>query len=204
MTALSMTNQAFFMYQIQNTWLIWTCIILTLFIEIYIFCCDGGRTFPSNMILLGTFTFCEGYIVSFISSATGYQQGNGIVMIAALMTLGNFCLSVAVVVACTLYAFYTDEDYTTSSALVIILSVVLLVLFIVTMFTDSPFIRNLYCAVGVLLFSIYLVIDTQMIMGGKSLELRVDEYVLAALLLYIDIIQIFLYILQLLSNNNND
>lgn len=75
---------------------------------------------------------------------------------------------------------------------------------LVTMFTDSPFIRNLYCGVGVLLFSIYLIIDTQLIMGGKSLELRVDEYALAALLLYIDIIQIFLYILQLLSNNNND
>jgi FtsH-binding integral membrane protein len=41
-------------------------------------------------------------------------------------------------------------------------------------------------------------------MGGKTIELGVDEYALAALLLYIDIIQIFLYILQLLSNNNND
>jgi FtsH-binding integral membrane protein len=43
-----------------------------------------------------------------------------------------------------------------------------------------------------------------MIMGGKTIELGVDEYALAALLLYIDIIQIFLYILQLLSNNNNN
>jgi len=91
-----------------------------------------------------------------------------------------------------------------SSMTVIILSVLLFLLFIVTMFTNSPFIRNLYCGVGVLLFSIYLVIDTQMIMGGKSIELRIDEYALAALLLYIDIIQIFLYILQLLSNNNNN
>lgn len=88
--------------------------------------------------------------------------------------------------------------------MVIILSVILFILFIVTMFTDSPLIRNIYCGVGVLLFSIYLIIDTQMIMGGKTVELRVDEYALAALLLYIDIIQIFLYILQLLSNNNND
>ena len=88
--------------------------------------------------------------------------------------------------------------------MVIILSVILLILFIVTMFTDSPLIRNIYCGVGGLLFSIYLIIDTQMIMGGKTIELGVDEYALAALLLYIDIIQIFLYILQLLSNNNND
>lgn len=58
--------------------------------------------------------------------------------------------------------------------IVIVLSVILLLLFIITMFTNSPFIRNLYCGVGVLLFSIYLIIDTQMIMGGKSVELRVD------------------------------
>jgi FtsH-binding integral membrane protein len=108
-----------------------------------------------------------------------------------------------VVVACTLYAFYTEEDYTTSSLLVIVLSVILFLLFIITLFTDSPFIRNLYCGVGVFLFSIYLIIDTQMIMGGKSVELNVDEYALAALLLYIDIITIFLYILQLLSNNRD-
>lgn len=108
------------------------------------------------------------------------------------------------VIACTAYACYTEEDWTTSSLIVIILAAILFLLFIVTLFTDSPFIKNLYCGVGVFLFSIYLIIDTQMIMGGKSLELSVDEYALAAMLLYIDIIQIFLYILQLLSNNNND
>ena len=170
MTALSMLSQAYFMFQIQNMWLIWVAIGTTLFIEIYIFCCDGGRTFPSNMILLGIFTLCEGYIVSFISSATGYQQGNGVVMLAAFLTMGKFyLLTLAVVIACTMYACYTEEDYTTSSLMVIVLSVILMILFVVTMFTDSPLIRNIYCGVGVLLFSIYLIIDTQMIMGGKSI-----------------------------------
>lgn len=42
------------------------------------------------MVLLGLFTFCEGYIVSFIASATGYQHGNRLVMIAAFLTMGNF------------------------------------------------------------------------------------------------------------------
>lgn len=75
------------------------------------------------------------------------------------------------------------------------------------MFTDSPFLQALYCGLGVLLFGIYIVIDTQMIMGGKSVELEIDEYYFGALLLYIDIISIFLYILQLLgmvnSSNSN-
>lgn len=62
-----------------------------------------------------------------------------------------------------------------------------------------PFLGNLYCCLGVILFGIYLVIDTQMIIGGKRLELSTDDYIAAALLLYIDIIQIFLYILQMLG-----
>lgn len=90
MTALSMMSHAYFMFQLQNTWLLWTSIGVTFGIEIYIFCCNGGRTFPSNMVLLGIFTFCEGYIVSFISSATGHQSGNGTVLLAAGLTMGNF------------------------------------------------------------------------------------------------------------------
>ena len=38
-----------------------------------------------------------------------------------------------------------------------------------------------------------------MIMGGRTIELSIDEYAIAAMILYIDIIQIFLYLLQLLS-----
>ncbi len=90
MTAMSMLSHGYFMFQLQNPWLLWVCMGLTIGIEIYIFCCNGGRTFPSNMVLLGIFTFCEGYIVSFISSVTGYQQGNSLVLLAAFLTMGNF------------------------------------------------------------------------------------------------------------------
>lgn len=45
---------------------------------------------------------------------------------------------------------------------------------IMTMFTDSKFIDNLYCAFGVLLFGFYLIVDTQMIVSGKTVELAVD------------------------------
>ena len=53
-----------------------------------------------------------------------------------------------------------------------------------------------------LLFGLYLVIDTQMIVGGRSVELAIDQYALAAMLLYIDIVQIFLYILRFLSKKD--
>lgn len=82
----------------------------------------------------------------------------------------------------------------------------MLCLFVVLMFTNSPFLHALYCGLGVLLFGIYLIVDTQLIVGGRSMQLEIDDYYLGAMLLHIDIISIFIYILQLLgmmSNNNN-
>lgn len=75
----------------------------------------------------------------------------------------------------------------------------MLMLGIFSLFVWSPFLNNLYCALGVIVFGIYLVIDTQLIVGGRRLELSMDDYVAGALILYLDIIQIFLYLLQLLS-----
>lgn len=75
----------------------------------------------------------------------------------------------------------------------------MLMLGIFSIFMWSPFLDNLYCCLGVIVFGIYLVIDTQMIIGGRRLELSMDDHVVAALILYIDIIQIFLYLLELLS-----
>ena len=68
----------------------------------------------------------------------------------------------------------------------------------------TPFLHTLYCALGTILFGIYLVIDTQLIVGGRKYSLSMDDYIAGALMLYIDIIQIFLYILSILANNWND
>ena len=51
----------------------------------------------------------------------------------------------------------------------------------------------------VLLFQ-YLVYDTQIMMGGgKMYSISPEEYIFAALNLYLDIVNLFLYILQLIS-----
>ena len=68
----------------------------------------------------------------------------------------------------------------------------------VLMFFPSHIGQMIYAAIGALLFSVYLIFDTQMIIGGKrDYELSVDDYVPAAISLYIDIVQLFIYILQL-------
>lgn len=44
--------------------------------------------------------------------------------------------------------------------------------------------------------------DTQLIIGGKhaKFQFSVDDYVFAALNLYLDIINLFLFILQIINN----
>lgn len=53
------------------------------------------------------------------------------------------------------------------------------------------------------IYSVYLIIDTQLIMGGREKELTMDNYVLGAVILYIDIIRLFLEILRIFGKRNN-
>lgn len=50
------------------------------------------------------------------------------------------------------------------------------------------------------IYCVYILIDTQLIMGGKNRELTLDNYVMGAMILYVDIIGLFLKILQLLGD----
>lgn len=45
----------------------------------------------------------------------------------------------------------------------------------------------------------FLAVDTQLLLGNKELALSPEEYVFAALNLYTDIINIFLYILAIVG-----
>lgn len=56
----------------------------------------------------------------------------------------------------------------------------------------SQIAQTAYAAAGALLFSALIVYDTQLIMGGKThkYQYEVDEYVFAALNIYLDIIQV--------------
>lgn len=50
----------------NSVWLMITCLILALIVEIAIFCCSApARKVPINYICLATFVVCEAILVSF-------------------------------------------------------------------------------------------------------------------------------------------
>merc|ERR1712070_563059 len=71
-------------------------------------------------------------------------------------------------------------------------------------FAVAP-LQMLYAFGGTILFSFFIVYDTQMIVGGDhKQEFSVDDYAMAAICLYMDIIQLFLQILSLLGSKDDD
>lgn len=59
----------------------------------------------------------------------------------------------------------------------------------------------LYCAIGVIFFGIILALDTSMIIGKQAIKYNVDDYIYAVLNVYLDIIIIFTYALEVEETN---
>ncbi len=119
-----------------------------------------------NYALLLMFTLAEAYMVSFITSIVAEREGGAIVVIAASMTLGTYCLIEAIVIALTLYALFTRSDFTTGWGILIAILAPFIMFGIFAWISWIPVLHSLYCALGAALFGIYLVIDTQLIVGG--------------------------------------
>ena len=62
----------------------------------------------------------------------------------------------------------------------------------------------LYCALATVVFSFILIVDTQMLGGDKENRISGEDYIIAALMIYVDIITIFIQLLSLLSEITRD
>ncbi|KAL6776520.1 hypothetical protein ACKKBG_A21475 [Auxenochlorella protothecoides x Auxenochlorella symbiontica] len=66
-------------------------------------------------------------------------------------------------------------------------------------FHPGPVARTIFSLLGALLFSAYLVFDTQLLIQRVGL----DEYIWASVMIYLDVLNLFLYILRLLGDRRD-
>ena len=158
-------------------------------------CCRKyARKVPTNYILLFSFTLGEAIMVSYVCAA--YDPVT--ILIAAGLTVG-------VTVVLTAYAVLTRKDYSTKTGIMlVVLFTAILFAILMGVFYDSrpvqivPF-TQVVCCVFVVIYGIYLVIDTQLIVGKGRWSLSMEDYIIGALMLYIDLIGLFLYILRIVG-----
>jgi FtsH-binding integral membrane protein len=153
-----------------------------------------ARTVPMNYVLIFAFTACEAYTVAYICAVV---NDSFLVVQAAFMTA-------SLVLGLTCYAWTTKTDFTVYGGFLSSIGAVFLIFALFSVFF-GPTLRLIYCVLGLAFFSVYLVYDTQLIIGGedKYADIENDDYILAAMILYLDIINIFIYILQLLTSNKD-
>mmetsp|Transcript_19155 Transcript_19155/g.26569 ORF Transcript_19155/g.26569 Transcript_19155/m.26569 type:complete len:171 (+) Transcript_19155:323-835(+) len=169
--------------------------ILAIVFEIMIICCKSvGRKVPTNYIILFLFTLCESIAVAFICS--WYETS--IVVSATGMTAG-------VTLALTFYAMKTKTDFTIMGGLIWICAMVLLMLSLCGFFFHFGQTWHLLVAgISVVLFGIFLIYDVQLVSGKGHHKLSLDDYVIGALIIYVDIIGIFLELLKIFAAASSD
>ena len=173
---------------IKSFFLIFICTPIAIIILIVLVCCkDFTKKVPYNYILLFIWTICEAITLCCVASRYNYRT--------VLTALG---LTAGVVVGITVYAFWTDRDFTGWGMGLCIASFGLFFFGLFGLFFGE-WVNTLYCLFGVVLFGIYLIYDTQLVLGKFGREYGIDDYIFAALNIYIDIINLFIFILRLLG-----
>uniref|UniRef100_F6W758 Protein lifeguard 2 n=1 Tax=Macaca mulatta TaxID=9544 RepID=F6W758_MACMU len=155
-------------------------------------CCSGPRRhFPWNLILLTVFTLSMAYLTGIYYNTTSVLLCLGITALV--------CLSV------TVFSFQTKFDFTSCQGVLFVLLMTLffsgLILAILLPFQYVPWLHAVYAALGAGVFTLFLALDTQLLMGNRRHSLSPEEYIFGALNIYLDIIYIFTFFLQLFGTN---
>lgn len=168
----------------------WVAFAILFITMISMACCTNvRRSSPMNFIFLGLFTCAQTFLLGVITSKVPAET--------VLLGVG---ITAAVCLGLTLFAFQTKWDFTVMGGVLFVAAIVLLLFGVVAIFFPGRTMTLIYGSIGALLFSVYLIYDTQMMMGGKhKYSISPEEYIFAALNLYIDIVNIFIYILTILS-----
>ncbi|OON19920.1 hypothetical protein X801_04207, partial [Opisthorchis viverrini] len=107
----------------------------------------------------------------------------------------------------TVFAMTTCIDFTKCYLVIAVLSVVLILfgiacLVVYYVLGYSKLLHTIYGGVTACFFVLYIILDTQMLIGGRSAEISPEEYIFAAVQLYVDIINLFLIILSLTGSRD--
>jgi FtsH-binding integral membrane protein len=157
-----------------------------------LFMAQRARTqFPMNIGMVLLFNFAMGVIISPALFIYGRTQP-GLIGQAAVLTLGAFGIL-------TLYAFVSRRDFSAWGSFLIVGLWVLIGTMLLNLFFQSALADLWLASIAVLLFSGLLVFDTWRLRNHYG----PDEYVGAAVQIYLDLLNMFMAILRIMGNRRN-
>jgi FtsH-binding integral membrane protein len=185
--ALGLTQPALRL-AVQEHWIIaFLCILAPLLLAQRM-----AQSFPANIGFVGLFAFAEGVFLSPLLFLYGERQP-GIIGQAAVLTGSTFAVL-------TLYATVSRRDFSAWGSFFIVGLWVLLGAMVLNIFFQSPLASLWIAAVGVLVMSGLLIFDTWRLRNVFG----PDDYVIAAVNIYLDLLNLFLFILRLLGGGRRN
>ncbi|KAF0035045.1 hypothetical protein F2P81_012803 [Scophthalmus maximus] len=174
-----------------------------------------------TVAIVGLFTFCAP-VRFFIQTHPGLYMASYIMFFftyIALSCCGDLsfyntksvllCLGITALVclSVTIFSFQSKIDVTSYQGVLFSLCMVMLLcaitISIVVPFGYVPWLHALYAVTGAVLFTLFLAFDTQMLLGNKRYSISPEEYIFATLSLYLDVIYLFSFLLQLLGGGRS-
>ncbi|KAI4221124.1 MAG: hypothetical protein L6R36_007124 [Xanthoria steineri] len=172
----------------SHQWMMWVSLLGAIGFMLLTFW--KRKSYPTNLLFLGGFTAMEAYSISVIVSF--YQTK--IVLEALIITAAIF-------VALTVFACQSKYDFTSWMPYLFGgLWVLIIFGFMSAFFPYNSKVELVYGVVAALIFSAYILVDTQLVMR----HYHVEEEIAAAISLYLDVINLFLAILRILNSQQNN
>jgi modulator of FtsH protease len=148
---------------------------------------------PLNLMVLFGFTFVSGLTLGpILAKFLGMAGGPAIIANAFAMTTIIFGLF-------SMFAIKTKSDFTSMGKPLMIALIVVIVASVINIFIGNPILHIAIQGVVVMLFSFFIIYDTQNIIQGNY-ETPID----GAVALYLDFLNLFTALLQILGIMNSD
>lgn len=171
-------------------WFMYGMMVTTIVLVLFMACCiDLRRKVPLNFIALGLFTIAEGLM---LGSLAAYFSADAVMWAVGATAVVSLSL--------TIFSLQTKWDFTGMSGCLWVFVWTLFSFGLLCAILRTQYLHIVYACLGTLLFSFYLVMDTQHMLGGaKKYTISPEEYIFAALNLYLDVVTLFIFLLQLFS-----
>jgi modulator of FtsH protease len=140
-----------------------------------------------NLAMLFAFTFVSGLTISPLLNAYVGRGMGGIVGEAFLLTSIAFG-------GLSLFAMNTKKDYTTMGKMLFITLIIVVVAGLLNLFFHSPMLQLAIAVVSSVLFSFFILYDTQNVIQGNY-----GSPIEGAIALYLDFFNLFISLLQILG-----
>ena len=147
-----------------------------------------SRKIPYNYMLLFLICLCQSYYLGVLALIFPFE----IVALAVFLTIIT-----TVIISIFSCKTTIEFNYLQMTICVIIAQIFIICLFKFTL--KRKFIDLTLCFISSLLFAIYLIYDTSFIIGKFGKGYSIDDYILATLEIYIDIIRLFIEILRIVG-----